>query len=1261
MSGKAYTNITFFSRPFVNPFDAVRDSTSPVSSQDLELPQSLNVVLKKVLKRDLKTRIRGFVELTEWIGENDDFEGLAVHIIKVHERYAFDPEHRVRVALYEVMSKCTESYGKKFFSNVIKQVLFGLIGALYDPIATVASAARHVFTVLFPKEKTMELCTFAHNLIFNTILELWDHGIQDVAKRATIEGYSKEDIEWIQSLSAIYINNNLAFLVKNTGKCEFIREHQNRLVQSTPTKDAYVRRSLYQLAKAVYDRDTQLASHLSSFAFKDVSPITGDACLDLAVKFASTTQHLDALFDFPKTILQYNKETISRLPSLIAIMAKTDRSFVTVFVNKLETEMIDALSQNEARNLVMLDTLIKCKLLVDQPLDQLIEDLLVTGRTVVSTSPKDLVLLLVNNQVDLTPFVTPSLSEKYNPELLTEFSRHGLLDSGTAQGLFSRVATLQELTTLTALVKFQDRIEFNNIEPTYEAFEILLKWSNDFDYAFGQVKSKIQTWNTFWDNAIEHDGFNLFAANSDFIDYLKSLNQNHVNYTKVFAYLWNSEFDASLPSELTMDLVSKLNFLQHKESSWDLLRRAVILDDATCNSFIEKARLCPEFPSLLITRHCKPVMSEEDFKMIQVFSDLTLEWPVKVTEQLLDAVYVEFDLPNTIYSFISTFNKSFQITSNISSNKACLLRNLQFHMILLQQLYQHIDLECVLLRLLQDLENSHAKSHAQATCLLHNSWTDLLVLMSRMDEDIKVGSLNQSDAVDVLQQALSDDSTAEDALRVSAMLTSNPKEAKHHLEECLLSESVNLVKLLSVINLCCQNRVKPFTLRSSTISMVLSKHPPNSVELIKFINHASKSTAVSDEFWMAIDPSFWMFFREGHGEFERTLLNEAIAFLYERNLQIVELEEHATLLWKRFLSTADVTLCRFAGAYGVNNGKKIDLSQIIRMLQFSDRKILLTVRFLFNVLLDRTLVELKTKLSLENLSCSTIFPWSKDLFTSVPHDLICIDMLLLMAEGCREDSQMYNMIYSVFRDELSTPIFEHVLRSLLEAGFDPSCHEFSVVDVGECDDRLLILANLYYRLLRSFPTACRLWFDTLPKDLQTRVEDYTRSHFSRIIINRELDRIRRRKTVDALILEIEQSSTTLIIVAKYAIEDFGMQLRLSMPPSFPLKAITIVGSERLGLPETKWRTWLLACQSVFSSQSFNGSIVDGLTLWSLTVSRSLEGIDPCPICYCILHPGDRTLPTPTCHTCKKKYHSACLYKWFKTGGQSTCPMCRSLF
>lgn len=49
------------------------------------------------------------------------------------------------------------------------------------------------------------------------------------------------------------------------------------------------------------------------------------------------------------------------------------------------------------------------------------------------------------------------------------------------------------------------------------------------------------------------------------------------------------------------------------------------------------------------------------------------------------------------------------------------------------------------------------------------------------------------------------------------------------------------------------------------------------------------------------------------------------------------------------------------------------------------------------------------------------------------------------------------------------------------------------------------------------------------------------------------------------------------------------------------------------------------------------------------------------ICFSVIHGSNYSLPRLSCKTCKKKFHSACLYRWFSTSNNSTCPLCRNLF
>jgi len=120
-----------------------------------------------------------------------------------------------------------------------------------------------------------------------------------------------------------------------------------------------------------------------------------------------------------------------------------------------------------------------------------------------------------------------------------------------------------------------------------------------------------------------------------------------------------------------------------------------------------------------------------------------------------------------------------------------------------------------------------------------------------------------------------------------------------------------------------------------------------------------------------------------------------------------------------------------------------------------------------------------------------------------------------------------------------------------------------------------------------------------------------------------------------------------------------MELAIRLPPDFPLHAVEVKDVKRVGVPEEKWRQWRLQVQQTITSQ--NGFLLDALILFKKNVTLYFEGVVECAICYSVISTTDRSLPTKPCKTCKNLFHNSCLYKWFNTSNQSSCPLCRSMF
>jgi hypothetical protein len=213
------------------------------------------------------------------------------------------------------------------------------------------------------------------------------------------------------------------------------------------------------------------------------------------------------------------------------------------------------------------------------------------------------------------------------------------------------------------------------------------------------------------------------------------------------------------------------------------------------------------------------------------------------------------------------------------------------------------------------------------------------------------------------------------------------------------------------------------------------------------------------------------------------------------------------------------------------------------------------------------------------------------------------------------------------------------------------------------DEQLRLLRfHVLYLALRFTGSQAKSWFLGLKKrNVSIAVENYVRSTISPHIIESEFDRIQTSLSLndgEEDGLDIKFSRSTREIRASYKVDTQSLDIAVKIPDVYPLRDIVIEGVRRVGVRENQWRAWLLASQALATSQ--NGTIRDALELFKRNASLHFSGVDECAICYSILH-EDRSLPTKTCSTCKNKFHADCLYKWFKSAGNSTCPLCRSTF
>ncbi|KAI0193432.1 hypothetical protein F4808DRAFT_442159 [Astrocystis sublimbata] len=208
-----------------------------------------------------------------------------------------------------------------------------------------------------------------------------------------------------------------------------------------------------------------------------------------------------------------------------------------------------------------------------------------------------------------------------------------------------------------------------------------------------------------------------------------------------------------------------------------------------------------------------------------------------------------------------------------------------------------------------------------------------------------------------------------------------------------------------------------------------------------------------------------------------------------------------------------------------------------------------------------------------------------------------------------------------------------------------------------------LLVHLYYRVLKFVPGLFKSWhISCRSKQTKIAVEAWMAKYFSPILISEALDDVltwndsQETPIGDEKELLVKVSRAAREVIAGYEVDDLQASIAIRIPPEFPLEAVTVVGINRVAVDERKWKSWILTTQGVITFSG--GNIIDGLAAFRRNVIGALKGQSECAICYSIIS-TDKKMPDKRCQTCKNLFHRTCLYKWFQSSNQNTCPLCRN--
>lgn len=224
--------------------------------------------------------------------------------------------------------------------------------------------------------------------------------------------------------------------------------------------------------------------------------------------------------------------------------------------------------------------------------------------------------------------------------------------------------------------------------------------------------------------------------------------------------------------------------------------------------------------------------------------------------------------------------------------------------------------------------------------------------------------------------------------------------------------------------------------------------------------------------------------------------------------------------------------------------------------------------------------------------------------------------------------------------------------------------------------------TLFADIATLFPREVYRWTNRLSAGKKQRVESFVRSSVSPVVLENQLAEFERRAAQANIRVEgtglndsTRQEASPFLsgtpaeftvkcrreareIKAIYSQEDAKLSLIITIPVTFPLKQVEVSCDSKIGISESKWRRWELQIRQMMSC---SGLFWEALCRWRDSIKKEFEGVEPCPICYSVVHVSNHTLPKTKCQVCNSIFHATCVYKWFRSSGDSKCPMCRSDF
>lgn len=199
-------------------------------------------------------------------------------------------------------------------------------------------------------------------------------------------------------------------------------------------------------------------------------------------------------------------------------------------------------------------------------------------------------------------------------------------------------------------------------------------------------------------------------------------------------------------------------------------------------------------------------------------------------------------------------------------------------------------------------------------------------------------------------------------------------------------------------------------------------------------------------------------------------------------------------------------------------------------------------------------------------------------------------------------------------------------------------------------------SRLLFKSISMLPAAVRYFHKGMPKSYVSVFQEVVTKYASRLLVENELAKVCDAKFEGEM--TVRTVPVTGEIIAEYVVDQTKMRLTIELTADYPLSMPNMTIDKAI-VKSDQVKKWLVQLNAYLFHQ--NGAILEGIEMWKKNVDKGVEGVEDCTICMMTVHQQTHQLPKIRCKQCKNKFHAHCLYKWFESSNQSTCPLCRNNF